>query len=71
MVQRGAGSRRGGIGGREDAGLCMGGARAVVRGAARGGFSFGACGQQLATGVRLEWVIVLFFGLSMFPLSLD
>lgn len=47
MVQRGAGSRRGGIVGGEDAGLCMGDAKAVVRGAATGGFSFGACGQQL------------------------
>jgi alpha/beta superfamily hydrolase len=48
MVQRGAGTRRGGIGGREDARLCMGGAKAVVSGAAGGGFSFGTCGLQLA-----------------------
>lgn len=48
MVQRGAGSRRGGIGGWEDARLCMCGAKAAVRVAARGGVSFGTCGQQLA-----------------------
>uniref|UniRef100_A0A0E0HLE0 BAH domain-containing protein n=1 Tax=Oryza nivara TaxID=4536 RepID=A0A0E0HLE0_ORYNI len=41
MVRRGAGGRRGGIGGGDDARLCMGGAKAAVRVAARVGVSFG------------------------------